>query len=88
MTDKTAGTSTSAFGTSGRINHDASKFYDSKLYSELSVTKITSYHENAIPIQYMNKVLLGSAENMHELPDNSVHLMITSQLSPKGWCKF
>jgi hypothetical protein len=28
----TKGTATSSFGTSGRINHDSSKFYNSKLY--------------------------------------------------------
>jgi len=34
------GTETSAFGTNGRINHDSSKFYNSKLYSELGDKKI------------------------------------------------
>ena len=34
------GTQTSAFGTSGRINHDSSKFYQSKLYSELDIKSI------------------------------------------------
>jgi len=29
---KENGTSTSSFGTSGRVNHDSSKFYNSKLY--------------------------------------------------------
>ena len=34
--------------------------------------------ENTLPTQLENKFLLGSAENMKELPDNSIHLMITS----------
>ncbi len=75
---KTNGTSTSAFGTSGRINHDSSKFYNSKLYSELKKTKVVDGSENPIPQEYINQILLGTAENMKELPDNSVHLMITS----------
>ncbi|HOQ11595.1 MAG: DNA adenine methyltransferase YhdJ [Spirochaetes bacterium ADurb.Bin218] len=72
------GTETSAFGTNGRINHDSSKFYNSKLYSELGDKKILSKNENDFPVDLENKFILGSAENMKELPDNSVHLMITS----------
>lgn len=72
------GTETSAFGTNGRINHDSSKFYNSKLYKELGDKKILDKNENDFPDNLENKFLLGSAENMKELPDNSVHLMITS----------
>lgn len=72
------GTETSAFGTNGRINHDSSKFYNSKLYSALEVKEVTDKAEKKLPDELMNKFILGSAENMKELPDNSVHLMITS----------
>ena len=72
------GTETSAFGTNGRINHDSSKFYNSKLYSELGIKKNLDRKENDFPKELENKFILGSAENMKELPDNSVHLMITS----------
>lgn len=72
------GTETSAFGTSGRISHDSSKFYNSKLYTELDKKKILDKNENDFPSKLENKFILGSAENMKELPDNSVHLMITS----------
>lgn len=72
------GTETSAFGTNGRINHDSSKFYNSKLYSELDDKKILDKNENDFPDELENKFILGSAENMKELPDSSVHLMITS----------
>jgi len=72
------GTETSAFGTNGRINHDSSKFYNSRLYSELGDKKILDKSENDFPDNLENKFILGSAENMKELPDNSVHLMITS----------
>lgn len=72
------GTETSAFGTNGRINHDSSKFYNSKLYTELGDKKIVDKNENDFPNKLENKFILGSAENMKELPDNSVHLMITS----------
>ena len=72
------GTKTSAFGTNGRINHDSSKFYNSKLYSELVDRKVFDKNENDFPEEFENKFIHGSAENMKELPDNSVHLMITS----------
>ncbi len=72
------GTETSAFGTSGRVNHDSSKFYNSKLYSELRDKKELHDKENNFPDKLENTFILGSAENMKELPDNSIHLMITS----------
>lgn len=75
---KETGTSTSSFGTSGRINHDSSKFYNSKLYSELENHRVMDYSENPIPSEFTNRVILGTAEDMKELPNNSVHLMITS----------
>jgi DNA modification methylase len=72
------GTETSAFGTNGRINHDSSKFYNSKLYTELGDKKILDKNERDFPRELENKFIFGSAENMKELPNNSVHLMITS----------
>lgn len=72
------GTTTSSFGTNGRINHDSTIFYDSKLYSELRQAEIVDKSENEFPKEFIDKIILGSAENMKELPDRSVHLMITS----------
>ncbi|MCX7997578.1 MAG: site-specific DNA-methyltransferase [Leptospiraceae bacterium] len=71
-------TETSSFGTSGRIAHDSSKFYNSRLYKELFVNNIIDTCENPFPEEYLNQIILGSAENMKEIPNNSVHLMITS----------
>lgn len=75
---RSKGTETSSFGTNGRINHDSSRFYNSKLYTELEVKKISDNYENNFPDKLFNKFILGSAENMKEIPNNSVHLMITS----------
>ncbi len=72
------GTITCAFGTNGRINHDSSKFYNSKLYSTLESKEVIDKTENNLPDELLNTFILGSAENMKELPDNSIHLMITS----------
>ncbi|MBF0241839.1 MAG: site-specific DNA-methyltransferase [Desulfamplus sp.] len=78
------GSQTSSFGTKSRINHDSSKFYDGKLYSELTVNrcKLTDNqlypNENPIPPNLVNSVIVGSSEKMVEIPDNSIHLMVTS----------
>jgi site-specific DNA-methyltransferase (adenine-specific) len=75
---KRSGTETSSFGTPGRINHDSTKFYKSRLYEGLRDTKKVSYIENKIPEKNVNKIFCKSSEKMDELPDNSVHLMVTS----------
>ncbi len=72
------GTKTSSFGTPGRINHDSSQFYNSRLYDGLLNSEEIKYIENKIPQEYLNKHFYHSSEQMSELPDNSVHLMITS----------
>lgn len=72
------GTETSSFGTSGRINHDASRFYTSRLYEGIRDAKNIAYVENEIEAKYKNKVLCKSSQSMQELPDNCVHLMVTS----------
>jgi site-specific DNA-methyltransferase (adenine-specific) len=73
-----SGTETSAFGTKGRINHNSEKFYKSKMYKELKKNKLLDTVENAIPVETLNQIILGSAERMNLIPDNSIHLMITS----------
>lgn len=72
------GTATSAFGTPGRISHDASKFYGARLYEGLDSGGEVNHVESAVPPEYLNRVFCKSSEAMSELPDNSVHLMITS----------
>ncbi|NUM42944.1 MAG: site-specific DNA-methyltransferase, partial [Leptospiraceae bacterium] len=72
-------TITSSFGAPGRIGHDSSKFYNSKLYkNKIDDKKNLDYLENTISEQALNKIFCKSSENMDELPNNSVHLMVTS----------
>ncbi len=79
MTKRIIGTQTSAFGTSGRINHDATRFYNSKMYKDLPNNHSTHFEkENSILPHHINKIFCSSSENMKELPDHSIHLMITS----------
>jgi len=75
---KKNGTKTSAFGTPGRINHDASEFYNSKLYEDVNLTKKINYIETPIPLENLDKIYCKSSALMEELPDSSIHLMITS----------
>ena len=74
------GTQTSTFGSSVRENHDSSRFYDSKLYKNIKVKidKKIKYIENPVPPENLNRIFHHSSESMKELPDNSVHLMVTS----------
>lgn len=76
---KRNGTKTSSFGVGSRVNHDSSKFYASKLYAANGDSKKKiKYIENEILNENVNKIFAKSSENMSELPDNSIHLMITS----------
>jgi DNA modification methylase len=71
-------TRTSAFGTPGRISHDSSAFYAGKLYSQVQPASVCEYIENPVPPEYLNAIFEKSSEDMAELPDHSVHLMVTS----------
>jgi site-specific DNA-methyltransferase (adenine-specific) len=78
VSQRKEGTKTSAFGSPGRINHDSSSFYKSRLYEGLPQEEIVEYKENTIPAKYLDKIFASSSEHMTELPDNSIHLMVTS----------
>ncbi len=71
-------TRTSPFGSPGHISHDSSSFYASKLYEQLPGEQETSQEEKPIPEECLNRIFCKSSEDMAELPDNSVHLMVTS----------
>ena len=72
------GTKTSSFGSPGRFGHDSTKFYSSRLYAGFKLDENVVFVENKIPEKHLNKIFCKSSENMEELPDNSVHLMVTS----------
>ncbi len=76
--DKKNGTKTSSFGIGGRFNHDSSKFYSSKMYSGIDSSVMTGEKENTMDLHALDKIFCKSSEKMEELPDNSVHLMVTS----------
>ncbi len=73
----TTNTATSSFGVKGRVNHNSTPFYNSKLYENVAHT-IASYEVNDFPDHLLNTNIVGNAEDMSVIPDNSLHLMVTS----------
>lgn len=71
-------TSTSTFGSPGRISHNASAFYESRLYENLPQEHKVPYQETPVPEQVIDRILCASSQDMHQLPDQCVHLMVTS----------
>lgn len=75
---KRTNTSTSSYGTPGRVSHDASTFYTSRLYEGVQGERDIKGVENSIPQEYLNQLFCKSSESMDKLPGSSIHLMITS----------
>ncbi|MBQ2654329.1 MAG: site-specific DNA-methyltransferase [Methanobrevibacter sp.] len=71
-------TQTSSFGSVLRESHSSKKFYSSKLFEEFEIPKNVEFKESKIPEGDLNRLYCKSSENMDEIPDNSIHLMITS----------
>jgi site-specific DNA-methyltransferase (adenine-specific) len=69
-------TSTSSFGSSGRISHDSSAYY--KRAIQPGVIEVEDEGEDPVPAAHLDRVFVHTSEDMHELPDRSVHLMVTS----------
>jgi DNA modification methylase len=66
-------TATSSFGVSRREGHDSTEYYARNL---VEVTETKDKAVAAAPV--VNEVFVHTAEQMRELPDNSVALMVTS----------
>jgi DNA modification methylase len=78
MGKKQRKTTTSKFGSPRREGHDSAPFYASRLYHDQPLENIIDYVEYSIPAEHLDHIFLSSAEHMAELPDNSIHLMVTS----------
>ncbi len=80
MSKKVKGSKTSSFGVSKRESHDSSKFYNSKLYKSLGRPQKVEYIDNSreIPGNIIDTIICGDSRSMKGIPDNSIHLMITS----------
>jgi len=76
-------TRTSPFGSPGRIAHDSSGFYASRLYEGNRKTGANGTEgQAALPAPCAsiaaNRLFCKSSETMDEIPDSSIHLMVTS----------
>jgi site-specific DNA-methyltransferase (adenine-specific) len=70
-------TSSSAFGSPGRISHDSSPFYAGRMYAP-PADGADPAAEQPVPESLLDHVVCRSSERMTALPDRSVHLMVTS----------
>ena len=71
-------TKTSKFGVSRRESHDSTLFYKSRLYEDFRINEEKSESENPIPPDVLDRILLQDSRDMGNIPDKSVHLMVTS----------
>ena len=72
---------TSSFGTVSRIGHDSSAFYKRNMYQRLQTPSATLPIENqrVQKLKELNVIHLCDSRDMKpQLPDGSIHLMITS----------
>ena len=75
---KYQGTKTSSFGVSKRENHDSSQFYSRKLFVNLKIKDSLEYKENKIQNNLLDDVHCIDSRDMSILPNESIHLMVTS----------
>ena len=78
---KRRGTKTYSFGVGKREAHDSTPFYSRKLYEDIKLPKPTPRDlvENPVPAKFLDKIIVGDArEVLKKLPDNCIHLMVTS----------
>ena len=71
-------TQTTNFGSIVRESHSSKKFYSSKLFRDFQMPENIQYRHADIDEKDLNRLYCKSSEFMDEIPDNSVHLMITS----------
>ena len=73
---KRAKTSTSSFGVSKREGHDSSMYYNSKMYDSLVSSRDVGIEQH-LP-EELNNVVINCNSKSLPLPDNCVHLVVTS----------
>ena len=71
-------TQTTTFGSVVRESHSSKKFYSSKLFKGFVIPKNIEYRETKIDVKDLDRLYCKSSERMDEIPDDSIHLMITS----------
>jgi site-specific DNA-methyltransferase (adenine-specific) len=72
------GTKTKEFGVSKRENHDSSTFYRRSLYSNTVIGKNELEIEVPVPQDVLDNIICADSRSLSMIPDNSVHLTVTS----------
>ena len=73
---KRANTVSSAFGVSKRESHDSSRYYSGRMYNEL-LQETDTGKANPLPLDRENVIICADSRKI-DIPDNCVHLMVTS----------
>lgn len=71
-------TRTSSFGAGGRISHDSSEYYGRAIQPDLADLDVKARPENTVSGEVLDRIFVHSSMEMPELPDRSVHVMVTS----------
>lgn len=71
----TAQTTMNGFGSTKRVNHDSSQFYNRKMFENIATDQTESSNDIG---KYLDTVLCKNSENLKQIPDSSVNLMVTS----------
>ncbi|MDG7042977.1 MAG: site-specific DNA-methyltransferase, partial [Nitrososphaerota archaeon] len=75
---RAARTKMKSFGSSMRMAHDSSDFYSRRMYASADRTEVNEIRENSVQGDVVDRVFCRSSKHMAELPDDCVHLMVTS----------
>lgn len=67
-----------SFGVASRVGYNSDAFYARAIYSHHSKSSATNTPEHSVPPDIRNKIFCQDSRSMHQLPDNSIHLMVTS----------
>jgi DNA modification methylase len=76
--DRKKSTSTSSFGAPGRESHDSSPFYNSRMYSGEPFQEPRESISRPVSPDHLDQFFVQSSASMQQLPDYSMHLMVTS----------
>ena len=67
-----------SFGVSSRVGHSSDEFYNRKIHAEHATSDDDDSQEIEVPESCLDRIYSHSSESMQELPDNCIHLMVTS----------
>jgi site-specific DNA-methyltransferase (adenine-specific) len=69
-----------SFGVAPRESYNSDSFYARSLYGGEKRPEEIVYRENPLPVELLDTVICQDSRNMSQLPDCSVHLVVTSLL--------